>query len=63
MLTNSEVVCQAYRFYGSAWVQAKRQGAIPDLDLTDLYDPDVVLDEIARRSCTCGHCATAGSFT
>jgi ketosteroid isomerase-like protein len=41
------VVRQAYRFFGSAWEEAQRQGAISDLDLTDLYDPEVVLDEIA----------------
>ena len=45
--TNAEVVRRAYRFFGSAWQVARRQGAVPDLDLTALYDSEVVLDEIA----------------
>jgi ketosteroid isomerase-like protein len=48
MPTNSEVVRRAYAFFGSAWEEARRQGAARPLDLTELYDPEVVLDEISE---------------
>jgi ketosteroid isomerase-like protein len=44
---NFDVVRRAYERFGAALAESKREGAVPDFDLTDIYDPEVVLDEIA----------------
>lgn len=46
MASNADVVRQIYEAFGAAWEQAQREATIDAFPFEEVYDPEVVLEEL-----------------